>query len=140
MMKVKSRTDVITNSSSEVYTYVTEDGVGKIMDIIDAVLLASGSDLTAKDLVEIKPKCSRTNEVDDAYDDYIRWDVEEGETPLAKEEWLKKENERYLDDFEYPRVIYDSFEVKPLRHEADPLAKAIENNLLEIFKSDEFLC
>ena len=57
MMKVKSRTDVITNSSSEVYTYVTEDGVGKIMDIIDAVLLASGSDLTAKDLVEIKPKC-----------------------------------------------------------------------------------
>jgi hypothetical protein len=140
MMKVKSRTDVITNSSSEVYTYVTEDGVGKIMDIIDAVLLASGSDLTAKDLVEIKPKCSRTSEVDDAYDDYIRWDVEEGETPLAKEEWLKKENERYLDDFEYPRVIYDSFEVKPLRPEADPLAKAIENNLLEIFKSDEFLC
>ena len=52
MMKVKSRTDVITNSSSEVYTYVTEDSVGKIMDIIDAVLLASGSDLTAKDLVE----------------------------------------------------------------------------------------
>ena len=140
MMKVKSRTDVITNSSSEVYTYVTEDGVGKIMDIIDAVLLASGSDLTAKDLVEIKPKCSRTEEVDEAYDDYIRWDVEEGETPLLKEEWLKKENDRYLDDFEYPRVIYDSFEVKPLRPEADPLAKAIEENLPEIFKSDEFLC
>lgn len=140
MMKVKSKTDVITNSSTEVFTYVTEDSVGKIMDIIDAVLLASGSDLTAKDLVEIKPKCSRTEEVDEAYEDYLKWDVEEGKTPPTKEEWLAEENRRSLDSYEYPRVLYDTFEIKPLRPGAGYIAKAIEENLPEIFKSDEFLC
>ena len=140
MMKVKSKTDVITNSSTEVYTYVTEDSVGKIMDIIDAVLLASGSDLKAKDLVEIKPKSSRTEEVDEAYEDYLKWDVEEGKTPLTKEEWLAEENIRSLDSYEYPRVLYDTFEVKPLRPGAGHIADAIVENLPKIFRSDEFLC
>ena len=139
-MKVKSKTDVITNSSTEVYTYVTEDSVGKIMDIIDAVLLASGSDLKAKDLVEIKPKCSRIEEVDEAYEDYLKWDVEEGKTPLTKEEWLAEENIRSLDSHEYPTVLYDTFEVKPLRPGAGHIADSIVENLPKIFRSDEFLC
>ena len=139
MMKVKSKTDVITNSSSEVYTYVTEDSARKVLGIIDAVLAATGSTLSATDLVEIKPKCSR-EDVDEYYEDYLKWEVEDGETPLTREEWIKKENESSLESREYPRVLYDTFEVKPLRPGAGLIKDAIEKNLPDIFKSDEFLC
>ncbi len=137
---VKSKTDIITNSSTEVYTYVTKESADNLVEIIDSILSAAGSTFKAKDLVEIKPTCSKKADVDYYYEDYVKNDVEEGETPLSKEEWLAKENESCLESFECPLTLYDSFKVKALRPEAEKIVKAITEILPKIYRSEEFLC
>lgn len=52
-MKILSISDVITNSSSEVFTYYTEDSIKEIKRLVDAILKAGGSDKTCDDLFEI---------------------------------------------------------------------------------------
>ena len=41
MLEVKSCIDVITNSSTEVFTYVTEEGVDALKNIIDGIIAIS---------------------------------------------------------------------------------------------------
>ncbi len=41
MLEVKSCIDVITNSSTEVFTYVTEEGVAALKNIIDGIIAIS---------------------------------------------------------------------------------------------------
>ena len=41
MIRIKSITDVITNSSTEVYTYFDEDGLEKIKEIVNTIILVS---------------------------------------------------------------------------------------------------
>ena len=55
-MKIKSITDVITNSSSECFTYVTEESIDKVKDLINSILLIGGSSKTADELFTIKAK------------------------------------------------------------------------------------
>lgn len=50
-MKIQSYTDIITNSSSEVF--VRADDADSVKRIIDAVLAAANSDYTCDDLFEI---------------------------------------------------------------------------------------
>lgn len=52
-MKIISFSDVITNSSSEVFTYYTESSIREVKALIDAILKAGGSDKTCDDLFEI---------------------------------------------------------------------------------------
>ena len=52
-MKILSVSDVITNSSSEVFTYYTESSIKEVKRLIDAILKAGGSDKTCDDLFEI---------------------------------------------------------------------------------------
>lgn len=52
-MKVLSVSDVITNSSSEVFTYYTENSIKEVKNLVDAILRAGGSDKTCDDLFEI---------------------------------------------------------------------------------------
>lgn len=52
-MKILSISDVITNSSSEVFTYYTESSIKEVKRLIDAILKAGGSDKTCDDLFEI---------------------------------------------------------------------------------------
>lgn len=54
MIKVKSITDVITNSSTEVYTFVDEYGKENLKKFITGILKASGSNKTCDDLFEIR--------------------------------------------------------------------------------------
>ena len=54
MIKIKSITDVITNSSTEVYTFVDEYGKENLKKFITGILKASGSDKTCDDLFEIR--------------------------------------------------------------------------------------
>ena len=53
-MKIIGFSDVITNSSSEVFTIYTEEGLEQIKKIVDAVLKVGGSELTFDDLFTIE--------------------------------------------------------------------------------------
>ena len=51
---VHSIVDVITNSSTVIYTYCTTNTITFIKEVIDSVLRAGGSDKTADDLYEFE--------------------------------------------------------------------------------------
>lgn len=54
-IKVKSITDVITNSSTEVFTFYNDGGIKTIKDTVNAILsINSGNKYTFDDLFEIK--------------------------------------------------------------------------------------
>ena len=52
--KIQSISDLITNSSSECYMYLSYDGISTFIDIINTVLKLAGSDKTCDDLFEIR--------------------------------------------------------------------------------------
>lgn len=66
-MKIIGFSDVITNSSSEVFTIYTEEGLEQIKKIVDAVLKVGGSELTFDDLFTIELCFDK----DYAWDEYI---------------------------------------------------------------------
>lgn len=53
-MKILSITDIITNSSSEVFTIVHPEDVDKIKQVINTILEIAGSDKTSDDLFDIE--------------------------------------------------------------------------------------
>lgn len=52
-MKVKSLTDVITNSSSEAFLLVNSDSIDKTKELINTILRVAGSSKTCDDLFDI---------------------------------------------------------------------------------------
>ena len=71
MIKIKSITDVITNSSTEVFTFADEDSVEKLKRFIDSVLYIAGSDKTCDDLFEIRYELKR--DVEEYWDPEDYW-------------------------------------------------------------------
>lgn len=54
-MKIQSISDIITNSSSEVYLCTTADGVSRIYELLNAILQFSGmKNTTAESMFEIE--------------------------------------------------------------------------------------
>ena len=53
-MKILNISDVITNSSSEVFTYYTQESVNIVKELVNAILKAGGSDKTCDDLFDIR--------------------------------------------------------------------------------------
>lgn len=72
MIKVKSLTDVITNSSTEVYSYVNESSLENLKKFINGILNATGSGFRCDDLFEIKYVLK-----DGSIDDYWNYYEEE---------------------------------------------------------------
>lgn len=56
MIKVKSITDVITNSSTEVFTFADRGSIEALKRFIDSVLYIAGSEKTCDDLFEVRFK------------------------------------------------------------------------------------
>lgn len=52
-MTIINFSDVITNSSSEVFCVYTEEGIQKIKDLVNSILEITGSEQTCDDLFEI---------------------------------------------------------------------------------------
>ena len=73
-MKLHSVTDLITNSSTTIYTYVSDNGVKIAEGIINRILEAAGSNKKCEDLfiLEIKYDTSRLR-------DYIECELEDEE-------------------------------------------------------------
>ena len=54
MMKIKSITDVITNSSTEVFAMISQGSVDRLKRMINLLLETSGSSKTCDDLFDIR--------------------------------------------------------------------------------------
>lgn len=80
-MKIIGFSDVITNSSSEVFTIYTEEGLEQIKKIVDAVLKVGGSELTFDDLFTIEL----------CFDEDFAWDEYLDEHPDASRESVSTE-------------------------------------------------
>ena len=76
-IKIQSISDIITNSSSEIFTIYKKSGFKTIRDIVDELLSLTGSDKTFDDLFELKIRT--TEEADEDYvnsgsnQDFIDW-------------------------------------------------------------------
>lgn len=109
-MKLTSKSDVITNSSTEIYTYISTDGLQKIRDLATALMSYSRDDLCFDDIFEIKPF------IDDYDKDYVLQDWRD-ENPGSPEPGLPelidyalaKEDENY----DIPRVSGYKINIKP---------------------------
>ena len=73
--KVQSFSDVITNSSTEVFTQA--DNISGVKRIIDGVLIAAGSNYTCDDLFDIIIKWD-----DNAIDKYKEYQIEEAKNHI----------------------------------------------------------
>ena len=77
IMKVKSVTNVITNSSSETFLVVNENAIDTVKNFINAILEAAGSEKTCDELFDITP--SLCEDIEEYWEDW-EW----------KEEYLEK--------------------------------------------------
>jgi len=84
-MEIIGFSDVITNSSSEVFTIYTEEGLEQIKKIVDAVLKVGGSELTFDDLFTIE-LCF---DEDYAWDEYIEEHPDAVRENVSDEELLQ---------------------------------------------------
>lgn len=74
MIRIKSITDVITNSSTEVFTFADEGSVEKLKRFIDSILYIAGSEKTCDDLFEVRFKLRKD------LDEYLKPEDDWGET------------------------------------------------------------
>lgn len=94
IIKIQSVSDVITNSSTEIYTVCTEHTLDRLKDIVNSILKIAGSTLTADDLF--------TFELDKEFDEYSVY-YDRGYKVIPK-----KEN--YTEAAKYLSNIIDIFE------------------------------
>lgn len=94
IIKIQSVSDVITNSSTEIYTVCTEYTLDRLKDIVNSILKIADSTLTADDLF--------TFELDEESDEYSAY-YDRGYKVIPK-----KEN--YTEAAKYLSNIMDIFE------------------------------
>ncbi len=68
IIKIQSVSDVITNSSTEIYTVCTEYTLDRLKDIVNSILEISGSSLKADDLFTFELEEETTNYYSDFCD------------------------------------------------------------------------
>lgn len=133
-IKIQSITDVITNSSSSVYTIYYQSDKNTIKHIFDTIL-SLNSDLTFDDLFRIKMTLdydsveyfynhSKYSETFTDVDDFINY-LES----LTDEDLCKYEHEfrELYYKYDYPPIFYDGFKitVKPGVEKTEKLEKII---------------
>lgn len=133
-MKIIGFSDVITNSSSEVFTIYTEEGLEQIKRIVDAVLKVGGSELTFDDLFEIKLLFDE----DWAWDEYLDEHPEAKREDVSDEELLQFCKARDSMVYEGGNLI-DGFEVTAKDPKNEKIAKVL-NTIGSVFDHEERYC
>ena len=101
-IKVKSITDVITNSSTEVFTFYNDGGIKTIKDTVNAILaINSHNKYTFDDLFDIKYAFEFDSIDDDWYDDKLCLYLTEDENNKlvkykASSEYQDRRYDKYL--------------------------------------------
>lgn len=124
-MKIQSISDIITNSSSEIFTIYRKEDFQGIKELVDELLKLANSDKSFDDLFEIGIYAT-----EDAREEYSKCD-----TTLSLEEWCLKHNEDIDLDEEKPYIEY--YTVIPKIEKAMEAARKLTNlgNLFERFES-----
>ena len=147
-IKIQSITDVITNSSSSVYTIYYQSDKNTIKHIFNTIL-SLNSDLTFDDLFEIKMQLdydsveyfynhSEYDKIFKDIDDFINY-LES----LTDEDLYKYEREfiELTCHYDYPPVFYDGFKItiKPGIEKTEKLEKIIRVlEDLDIFEHENY--
>jgi hypothetical protein len=109
--------DIITNSSTEIYTFPSSDAKNMVVKIVNEVLKAAGSDKTFNDLYTIAEVPS-----DEAWNDFSWWlESEHPEfmesnsdlNPMKASVWLTENKEKALKLFENFVDDYHKYEGNP---------------------------
>lgn len=82
-MKIQSISDIITNSSTQVFTIVTNDSIESVKRVVNGILELSGCEKRFDDLFIIEPSIDRETALD-LYQD------EKRTTEIPSDEELKK--------------------------------------------------
>lgn len=90
-MKIKSKTDIITNSSTEVYNKITEKNVEKLKELINALLDFTGYGKTCDEILDIKLV---PMDEEDAWEN--RGDIGKGDDTRGWDELGEEEKIKYL--------------------------------------------
>lgn len=134
-MKIKSITDVITNSSSECFTYVTEESIDKVKDLINSILLIGGSSKTADELFIIKAKFD-----EGTVKDWCDWDRNGLHLTSSKEELYEHAlslNKSCIENME-GRPVLTGISIKPKNPDFAKKYGKVLDEINNLFKNDEF--
>ena len=127
-IKVKSITDVITNSSTEVFTFYNDGGIKTIKDTVNAILaINSDNKYTFDDLFEIKYDFDFDYIDDDWYDDKLCLYLTDEENHKlveykASSEYQDRRYDKYL-PFLNNEVSYDSLKKMAFEYEDEDYEK-----------------
>nr|DAK03764.1 MAG TPA: hypothetical protein [Bacteriophage sp.] len=134
MVNIQSVSDVITNSSSEVFVIYNQEGINTIKNLVNSILKLSESKYSCDDLFDIQFKW------DDIAEEYYNDDGGLKRTGKTLEEYrqcLQDERLQYMEGA--PMIIGIKVIPKlniPECKEAAKILSTIDN----IFKSDVFYC
>ena len=127
VIKIQSVSDIITNSSTEVFMVYNESAFKSIKELVNTILSLGGCEKKFDDLFEIKPVVS----------DYFLEEYPEY-AELTKEEILQKAYEIDKDSYEgYPYV--NGYEVTAKDTKDEPTAKIL-SRIDEIFDTYAHYC
>jgi Na+/phosphate symporter len=104
-MKMHSIIDVITNSSTEIYTFTSEESIKDAYNLLNEIIKISGSDKKAEDLFII------TREYDDLCKiaDIINDNIEKVEEQELKD--LLSKEEAYYENEELMKYLKENLEI-----------------------------
>lgn len=129
-LKIQSFSDIITNSSTEIFTLYTRSDFNLLKDIVNSLLKVAGSDKTFDDLFELKIYTSKDAEIDYADgnpdEDFIDW--------CFKHDIDAYNNQKYYDG---ERFYIEGYFIKAKTEEAQSIAQKLSNlnNLFENFSA-----
>ena len=103
MIIIQSYIDLITNSSTSVFQYA--NNIEGVKDIINAVLEASGSNLTCDDLFNIESHYNIG--IDEAEDFYYNLACEKIENDRKLKDLVNEYNRGYREDIKILKRIYE---------------------------------
>lgn len=120
-MKIQSISDVITNSSSEIFTIYRGGDFKAIKELVNELLKLADSNKTFDDLFYIKIQVT-----EDAEEEYFK-----SNSTLSLEEWCLGHDEDI--DIEYENPYVDSYTIISKTEEAKEAARKLTNldNLFE---------
>jgi hypothetical protein len=126
-IKIQSTSDIITNSSSEVFMVYDGHAFKKIKELVNAILAATGYEQTFDDMFEIKPHIS-----EDFVCEYPEY------SDLSEEELLEKAYEHDNDRYDGWPVV-DSYVVTAKDEKNEKLADIL-SGIDGIFETYAMYC
>ncbi len=145
MLEIKSCIDVITNSSTEVFTYVTEEGVAALKNIIDGIIAISGGNGKCDDYfnIEMVMKENALETAKEYYEDEHWKEENDGTYVEPTEEQLREYVLKlHRDSIKHMESgpMFDNLKISAKDPKNQEFADFIFGNISKIIQKEEFYC